>query len=131
MTRLLALDGLHVIPNDGGTANNCLIISLVQALTGKFSHPHDTTVAQIRNALIRQFPELDLDSPLHSDGHRAQWLLAHVQSVLGLPAARAVIMPSISGPKPRLERPRTTRVWQLATQQLRAADVGCAPAPSG
>ena len=82
--------GVQVIGNDGGAANNCLIISLVQHATGDFDSEHPEHAAAIRAALVAQFPHISMVDPLHSDTNEARWLAAHVHTNYGQEPAPAL-----------------------------------------
>jgi hypothetical protein len=107
MTNVLSARGLHVIGNDGGQANNCLIISLLQHATQNYDSHHGDAALQVRSALIAEFPELDFDGPLHSDDPASQWLIEHILQAYGGGVDREVIFlePGDQGiPIPRVAR---------------------------
>jgi hypothetical protein len=78
MTQRLLSRHLHVVPNHGGQANNCLIISLLQHATRNYSSEHVNAAADVRRALAAAHPTVSLDEPLHSDDAAARWLIEHV-----------------------------------------------------
>jgi len=78
MTQRLLSRQLHVVPNHGGAANNCLIISLLQHATRNYSSEHVNAAADVRRALAAAHPTVSLDEPLHSDDAAARWLIEHV-----------------------------------------------------
>lgn len=81
---------VEVVGNSGGAANNCLIISLVQHATGKFDSEHSKFATAAREALVKRFPKIKMEDPLHSDTEEARWLADHIHTNYGQGPAPAL-----------------------------------------
>jgi hypothetical protein len=84
VTLRLQARNLWVNPNQGGLANNCLIISLLQHATGIYTSEHAQAAEEVRQALMAQFPHIDYNAPLHSDAPETACVIRYVMQRHGL-----------------------------------------------
>ena len=67
--------GFDIVRNSGGGSNNCLLISLLQHVTGDYSSEHLVEVSHYRRELMRWDKTIKINDPLPSSGKHIEDLI--------------------------------------------------------
>ena len=67
--------GFDIVRNSGGGSNNCLLISLLQHVTGDYSSEHLVEVSHYRSELMQRDKTIEKNDPLPSSGKHIEDLI--------------------------------------------------------
>ena len=83
---------MGVAKNDG-QGLNCLIISLLQHVTGDYASQHQDMATILREGLLSQYP--DAEGALYADDQHMQWLKDTIDQLYGTDLAVNVLVPNL------------------------------------
>lgn len=88
-------NGFDIVRNTGGSANNCLLISMLQHITGDYESEHLADAQQYRQQLMDWDPSIKRDDPLPSTGIPIQRLVDQIMKDKNSERRIAIAAPGI------------------------------------